>query len=74
MLKHKRKLFYCQGGQTLTQASQRGSGVFILGNIKHPTEDSCGQLWLNMLVLDQMAYRANVILRLNGTSLGLLRI
>lgn len=35
--KHKKKLFYHEGGQTLAQVAQRGCGITILGDIQNST-------------------------------------
>ena len=33
----RKNFIYCEGGQTLTQAAQRGCGVFILGDTQNLT-------------------------------------
>lgn len=35
--KHKRKLFYCKGSQTLEEVAQRGGRVSLLGYTQNPT-------------------------------------
>jgi len=44
--KHKRKHFYCENGQTLAQAAQRGWGVFMLGDTQNPAEHTTEQVAL----------------------------